>query len=82
MDSSGRIHQLTAKDVAALRRQLGELVPAAEADMTAKQRRTRRVSLHDTRSTLGRRLHKLRNKPCPCGSGKKYKKCCALGARP
>jgi preprotein translocase subunit SecA len=21
-----------------------------------------------------------RNDPCPCGSGKKYKKCCGLGA--
>jgi uncharacterized protein YecA (UPF0149 family) len=20
-----------------------------------------------------------RNEPCPCGSGKKYKKCCGLG---
>src|SRR5207237_10199142 len=23
-----------------------------------------------------------RNDPCPCGSGKKYKKCCALEAAP
>ncbi|MDA7791233.1 SEC-C metal-binding domain-containing protein [Opitutales bacterium] len=21
-----------------------------------------------------------RNDPCPCGSGKKYKKCCGIGA--
>lgn len=23
-----------------------------------------------------------RNDPCPCGSGKKYKKCCEMQARP
>ncbi|MBK1707338.1 SEC-C metal-binding domain-containing protein [Halochromatium glycolicum] len=23
-----------------------------------------------------------RNDPCPCGSGKKYKKCCGSGALP
>ncbi len=22
--------------------------------------------------------NKMRNKPCPCGSGKKYKKCCLI----
>lgn len=26
------------------------------------------------------RAHHKRNEPCPCGSGKKYKKCC--GAKP
>ena len=29
---------------------------------------------------LKRRMPKVgRNKPCPCGSGKKYKKCCLIG---
>src|SRR6185437_6087594 len=23
-----------------------------------------------------------RNEPCPCGSGKKYKRCCGVGAAP
>jgi preprotein translocase subunit SecA len=28
---------------------------------------------------LPRRLKAGRNDPCPCGSGKKYKKCCLVG---
>ena len=39
----------------------------------------------DTRSFLskavGRRRKVGRNSPCPCGSGKKYKKCCRLRAK-
>lgn len=33
-------------------------------------------------SRTGARIEKIgRNGPCPCGSGRKYKKCCAVGAR-
>jgi len=44
-----------------------------------KQRETRgRTSSNFPRSDLGRGSRKKagRNQPCPCGSGKKYKKCC------
>ena len=51
-----------------------------ELAMTLKQKRDKQVSVHDNRSPLGklRIKHKnsLRNKPCPCGSGIKFKKCC------
>jgi hypothetical protein len=36
--------------------------------------RTDRASLHDTFPGVSKKLG--RNDPCPCGSGKKYKKCC------
>ena len=52
-----------------------------QKEMTARQALTRRVSTHDHRSVLGVRLGKARNQPCPCGSGKKLKRCCgASGA--
>lgn len=50
--------------------------PVDMSELTAKQAETKRVSLHDTRSTLGKRLSARRNNPCICGSGVKFKKCC------
>ncbi len=51
-----------------------------EQVMTRKQKAEMRVSKHDNRSALGRlridKRFKARNKPCPCGSGRKFKKCC------
>lgn len=38
---------------------------------------------HDAGTTLVRAAPKTgRNDPCPCGSGKKFKKCCGTGATP
>jgi uncharacterized protein YecA (UPF0149 family) len=55
-------------------------VSIEEAAMTAKQKLEMQVSKFDNRSVLGKLRIKgknsLRNKPCPCGSGKKFKKCC------
>lgn len=55
-------------------------VPVDEQMMTLKQKLEMQVSPHDGKSVLGklRIKHKnsLRNKPCPCGSGHKFKKCC------
>lgn len=55
-------------------------IPVDEQMMTLKQRLEKQVSPHDGKSILGklRVKHKnsLRNKPCPCGSGHKFKKCC------
>ena len=55
-------------------------VPITEQMMTARQKQTRQVSKYDGRSVLGRyrfrHEKRLRNKPCPCGSGVKFKKCC------
>jgi uncharacterized protein YecA (UPF0149 family) len=55
-----------------------DFIPVEEQDMTEKQKKTRRVSLKDTRSKLGRQLKYSRNSLCRCGSGKKYKRCCGL----
>lgn len=58
----------------------GKCVPIEEAMMTFKQKANMQVSKFDNRSTLGKLRIKgrnsLRNKPCPCGSGVKFKKCC------
>ena len=42
----------------------------------------RGIDQEDSKSETFRRENKKvgRNDPCPCGSGKKYKKCCALTA--
>jgi uncharacterized protein YecA (UPF0149 family) len=55
-------------------------IPIKEQFMTVKQKENMQVSTFDNRSVLGkiRIQHRngLRNKPCPCGSGRKFKKCC------
>ena len=55
-------------------------VPIDEQLMTPKQKEEMQVSKFDNRSVLGffRIQHKnsLHNKPCPCGSGIKFKRCC------
>lgn len=48
--------------------------------LTGKQRQEMRVNLHDRVTPAAKQLHlsrgSMRNKPCPCGSGVKFKKCC------
>ena len=39
--------------------------------------RERPVDPRPTEELLVRRVKIGRNEPCPCGSGKKYKRCCA-----
>ena len=49
---------------------LGSRQPSSEmAKVGARQIQSKRTS-----SKIGR------NEPCPCGSGKKYKRCCGLAA--
>lgn len=56
------------------------LVKVKESDMTEKQKENQQVSPNDNKTKLGKmrikKANKFRNKPCPCGSGKKFKKCC------
>ena len=55
------------------------MFPISAERLTKKQIEERCISLHDNRSFAGkaRIANKIgRNDPCPCGSGKKYKKCC------
>ena len=58
-----------------------KLVEVKEEEMTERQKKIKQVSPHDTRSPLGERWNKLRNTPCSCGSGRKYKKCCMFKDR-
>ncbi|MRR57835.1 MAG: YecA family protein [Deltaproteobacteria bacterium] len=57
-----------------------EMLPAAVAMLCREGRdyevRRRRESLHVVPRTPRSREKIGRNDPCPCGSGKKYKKCC------
>ena len=52
------------------------IIAIDRGEMTAEQRREMRVDMDDTISPLGRKLSARRNQPCPCGSGRKFKKCC------
>jgi preprotein translocase subunit SecA len=56
--------------------------PRAAAPVARPREATLPLARGDRRSAPGRAVHKIgRNDPCPCGSGKKYKKCClAKGA--
>lgn len=40
------------------------------------------VQLAMDASTKAKGVKTPRNQPCPCGSGKKYKKCCLIKRRP
>ena len=76
---TGRIMPLT--EMASLSgTEKAKCFPVDEATMTLKQKLEMQVSPYDSKSTLGklRVKHKnsKRNKPCFCGSGKKFKKCC------
>ena len=55
-------------------------IPIDEQLMTLKQKEEMQVSPFDNRSVLGKiriqHRNTIRNKPCPCGSGVKFKKCC------
>ncbi|OGS70632.1 MAG: preprotein translocase subunit SecA [Firmicutes bacterium RBG_13_65_8] len=64
--------------------------PAAGTDSTAKEESRQRLAAATPRGADGRAGHTRptsggakigRNDPCPCGSGKKYKKCCGRNAR-
>lgn len=48
--------------------------------MEERQQRLVELSDHDARTLTpmsnGRRKNWMRNQPCVCGSGKKFKKCC------
>ena len=55
---------------------LSNMISIKKGEATVKQWKGKRVDLRDGRSILGKRLSKMRNQPCPCGSGKKFKKCC------
>ncbi len=72
MDISGQIHRSLDEE------QIDDptMTEVSEEDMTEKQKQTNKVSVHDHRSVLGQRLGKIRNQPCPCGSGIKTKRCC------
>ncbi len=58
---------LPKKELAALRRELGA---------TAQELGKAPAALGDAEVSPGDRRKVGRNEPCPCGSGKKYKKCC------
>ena len=62
------------------RPELDKFFEISEDQMTEKQKASMQVSPYDNKSELGKlrikNKNRFRNKPCPCGSGKKFKKCC------
>ena len=56
--------------------------PAYLRDLEAQEREERARRFREEQAAIAARWrHTGRNEPCPCGSGKKYKKCC-LGKPP
>lgn len=64
--NTGNIHQYTQEQFEELDADLKrQLAPIGEADVSKVKRMAK-----------PRRKNWMRNKPCPCESGKKFKKCC------
>ena len=54
-----------------------KLAPASLPEATTARLRAKAQKLRQTRVSTAKARGKIgRNQPCPCGSGKKYKKCC------
>jgi len=81
MDMSQRIREETVRNLF-----LVKLVAQDDFDELATQREQEMVLSHGGDGDAGSRTQRRkqekvgRNAPCPCGSGKKYKKCCGKGA--
>lgn len=78
---TGQIRGFTDEEKRQLQDFMKQGIPVGYDNMTPKQKREKFVSAQDHRSKLGKQrtqeIAKIgRNNPCPCGSGKKYKKCC------
>jgi len=73
------LHHLTAAHRVELDRYLADLQKAIEAQFSTPEFRARfaseLASLRPHRTAV-RQVQAGHNDPCPCGSGKKYKKCC------
>jgi preprotein translocase subunit SecA len=83
LDMSNRIKEETVRNLFLVRiaaaNDLEELAPSREQEMLLSHGDS---GGGDSRSkTVRRQTEKIgRNDPCPCGSGKKYKKCCGKAA--
>ncbi len=66
MDTNGNLYRLTDDERRKMERRLNApLIPLEKSEYRELEPMTR-----------GQRKNKMRNKPCLCGSGKKFKKCC------
>lgn len=77
---TGEIHHLTDEDWRAMEKEHHQMFDQREGRMMSLEQKL--VSLTDEEAekleSLDKRERKgwMRNQPCPCGSGKKFKKCC------
>ena len=69
-DSDGKVIEDPSPQLQRCRERLDDTVHAANRYWTAWRRESMAAAVASPK--IGR------NEPCPCGSGKKYKKCCAL----
>jgi len=58
------------------KKDLSYYAPIKYSDMTETQKKEMKVRKNDHRSPLAKQLDAIRNAPCDCGSGRKYKRCC------
>jgi uncharacterized protein len=71
-DSNGEVITDPAPHLRRCREGLDDTVHEANEYWTAWRRKSMATQVASRPSKIGR------NEPCPCGSGRKYKKCCAL----
>jgi len=67
----------SAERIAEIRERAAGLLPAAVIAIDQFWKGRRKAALPVTRQAVSGSTAKVsRNDPCPCGSGKKYKRCC------
>ena len=83
MDTSGRIYHLTEDEVKEQEKMWKEMVSSPyqdEMDEYTKLKPMKPLTTEEEQElklqSLPRRKGWMKNKPCPCGSGEKFKKCC------
>lgn len=85
MDSRGNLYVAGQSDMGLTKALAEELIRVEREQLDAMLEREEAVELTKkqlremARTDKRLRANKLRNLPCPCGSGKKFKKCCGRG---
>ncbi len=78
LETEGHIHN--GRELSAVvennKRSFLKLIPKARSRKTVKTVRTKPISPSKATKKTKSDVKVGRNDPCPCGSGKKYKKCC------
>ncbi len=62
------------------RKRMAELITKGDKEAKERAKHLKEMKLEPTKMQLNRFPPRVgRNEPCPCGSGKKFKRCCLSG---